>query len=525
MSAAAAFYSRYAPDSEAERYAQAMLADKKPSLIFILGAGRNYLGKACRRLSAGARIVLIQPDASFELELVDLPDRSWHPGLAIGLGEVLAESLDDGKAAGGIAVLEWRPILNAFPEEAAAMQSALAAALERYSSAAATRSYWARRWLRNSVRFALKARRFARIRRGSGPLLLACAGPSLERSLEGIKQSDMALWALSSAQEALEWRGIKPSLVLSSDPGHWASLHLRSALNGACPLALPPSAALPAALLDGGAAIVGLDTGLSFEAMALSAAGAEAQCARSSGTAAGTALSLALSACDGTVYILGQDLAARRLAAHARPYALDRIDFSWPTRLAPELHQRSSSIYERYSLRRGEWRVSRAFSAYANDGFLADADRARCLRISDSPVYNELAKASPGSPETDPLRVSTRRDSRLSGKGQAQTGAPYAGPRLEEYAPPFSMPERADRMAAALEGEAERLAALINASSSAGGLTLGAADAASLLAFSGKAAAPYIAEAARGRIEADSKRAALLSLEQGKAALLELCDA
>jgi len=161
VSAAAAFYSRYAPDSEAERYAQAMLADKRPSLIFILGAGRNYLGKACRRLSAGARIVLIQPDASFESELVDLPDRAWHPGLDMGLEELLADSLDDGKAAGGIAVLEWRPILNAFPQEAAAMQSALASALERYSSAAATRSYWARRWLRNSVRFALKARRFA----------------------------------------------------------------------------------------------------------------------------------------------------------------------------------------------------------------------------------------------------------------------------------------------------------------------------------------------------------------------------
>jgi D-serine deaminase-like pyridoxal phosphate-dependent protein len=87
------------------------------------------------------------------------------------------------------------------------------------------------------------------------------------------------------------------------------------------------------------------------------------------------------------------------------------------------------------------------------------------------------------------------------------------------------MRERAERMAHALEREGERLDALISGGVSAGRSPLSADDAASLLAFSGKAAAPYIAEAARGRVEADSVQLARAGLERGKAALLEFCNA
>jgi hypothetical protein len=520
MSASAAFYSRYAPDKEAERYALALLADKKPSLIFILGAGKNYLGLACRRLSPGARIVVMQPDDGFEAELVDLPDRSWHPDHALSLADFLAECLKDGKAAGGIAVLEWQPVLNAFQRQADSMRNALSAALEHYATAAATRSYWARRWLRNCLRFALKARRFVRIRRGTGSLALACAGPSLEYALKDFQKSGLPFWALASAEEALERRGIMPSLVLASDPGHWAALHLRPALGGACPLALPPSAALPARLLEGGAAIVALDTGMEFEAMALDAAGIEALQARSSGTAAGTALSLALAACEGSVYVLGQDLAARGLAAHARPYALDGIDFSQTSRLSPESQQRSSLMYERYGIRRGEWRLSRAFNAYAQDAFLSDAELKRCLRISDSPVDSDLTRAAPGRsiPEFRP-------PAGISNARPDEESSTPAGPRFEEYASPFSLRERAERMADALERESLRLLSIIDPGSQEGCKPVNAADAAGLLAFAGKNAAPFIAEAARGRVYARSMQSARLGLEQGMAALLELCNA
>jgi hypothetical protein len=520
MSASAAFYSRYAPDKEAERYALALLADKKPSLIFILGAGKNYLGLACRRLSPGARIVALQPDAGFEAELVDIPDRSWHPDLELSLLDFLAACLDDGKAAGGIAVLEWQPVLNAFQSQADSMRNALSAALEHYATAAATRSYWAQRWLRNCLRFALKARRFARIRPSSGSLALACAGPSLEYALKAFQTAGLPFWALASAEEALERRGIQPSLVLSSDPGHWAALHLRPALSGACPLALPPSAALPATLLEGGAAIVALDTGMDFEAMALEAAGAEALQARSSGTAAGTALSLALASCEGSVYVLGQDLAARGLSAHARPYALDRVDFSRASRLSPESQQRSSLIYERFSIRRGEWRLSRAFNAYAQDTFLSDAELKRCLRVSDSPVDSDVRKAVPGVAIPE-LRLRTGPSSARP-DAESSTGA---GPRFEEYASPFGLRERAERMAGALEREGLRLSSLIELGSLESSAPVNAADAAGLLAFAGRSAAPFIAEAARGRVNANSTQTARQGLEQGMAALLELCNA
>jgi hypothetical protein len=80
-------------------------------------------------------------------------------------------------------------------------------------------------------------------------------------------------------------------------------------------------------------------------------------------------------------------------------------------------------------------------------------------------------------------------------------------------------------MAGALEREGLRLSSLIELGSLESSAPVNAADAAGLLAFAGRSAAPFIAEAARGRVNANSTQTARQGLEQGMAALLELCNA
>ncbi len=509
----ASFHSRYAPDREAERFAELSLAGRHPSVAFILGGGENYLGKALKKLVPGIRTVLLQPCASFNGRLADSPDYLWTWNDTVSVTDFLLRSVADGKAAGGVAFLEWQPVTRAFPQESAALRDSLARALEYLSSAAATRSYWAWRWLRNSLRFGLSARRFCLPKRVSGPILLACAGPSLALTLRGYDQgsSNAALWALASAEAALRARDYEPELVIATDPGHWNDMHLRDTLRYGTPLAMSPSASAPRALLEGSSPILPLATGLAFEEAAIRAAGARAVKAGNAGTVAGTALSLALGTGAAKVYCIGMDLAADAARAHAEPYALDPIDHERSGRLSPRESLTAIGLYERFPDTRGDWRVSRAFNAYSADSYVLPEHRGRASRVSPSPVDTDIERM--GARVFASELAACRRD------------GPPAG-SLELYETDVKRPERASILLRWMEEEAHRLAGMIVREAQAGKFgPVGTEDALFLLALASSDAAPYIAEAARGLPSEQSSERALVGLKRGLVRVKELCDA
>lgn len=505
-------HSRYAPDAEAERYLKEALGDRRPSLALILGAADNYLGKALRARIPGVRIVVLQPARGLSGAMVDRPELLWEPEGGRDAGATLDYAAADGKAAGGVAVVEWPPAMRAYPEGAQAIRRAAADFLERNAAAAATRSYWAGRWLRNSLRFALAlGRRGGRplaLRRGAGPLIVAGAGPSLLPALKGLRESGLApaaegrLWCLASAAEATMAAGFRPALCVATDPGHWNRLHLRRASAEGLPLALPPSAAAPASALESGR-VLALDPGTPFDRAALAACGAEPTRASVAGTAFGSALSLALAMNEGPVIALGMDLAARGFMAHARPYALDAVDLAAVSRLSPSESALGALAYERYPERIGAWRLSRAFKAYAQEGYAPAADAARCLRLSDGPVDCGLARIG-----LDELAALLR-------------DAPASpGPGLADARPLLPPRDRALALEAWLGDERRRLARSIAERASA--TDEGRApppfshdEAIGLFAFCGKDAAGAVAQAARGELGAAEAERADRALGRG----------
>lgn len=516
----ARLHSRYAPEAEAERYLKEALGDRRPSLALILGAADNYLGKALRSAIPGVRIVVLQPAPGLCGAMVDRPDLSWEPGSGVDAEAILDYAASDGKAAGGVAVIEWPPAMRAYPEGARAIRRAAASFLERSAAAAATRSYWAERWLKNSLRFALAlgtqgGRRLA-LRRGAGPLIVAGAGPGLGPALGGLKEAGLSgaaggrLWCLASGAEACVAAGFAPALCVATDPGHWNRLHIRRAYAVGLPLALPPSAAAPAAALES-ADVLPLDLGTPFDRAALSACGAQAIRASVAGTAFGSALSLALASTDGPVVALGMDLAARGFASHAGPYALDAVDLQRASRLSPREALLGAQAYERYPERLGAWRLSRAFKAYAQDSYASATDAARCLRVSDSPVDCGLTRI--GSAE---LAALLRR---------AHGGA---GPSLVEGVPLRPPRERALALEAWLREERRRLGEALAARASAAApgpegsrAPFSHDDVVALLALCGREAAVAVAEAARGELGAAEAEAADRALGRGLERYLE----
>lgn len=380
---------------EARRHVVAALAGKHPSIVFILGGGRNYIGSIISEQLPHACTVLLQPTAEFDGTEVQLPSLQWSPASARPLASVLAAALAGERLAGGVSLIEWPPVVTQFPESSGMIRSAVMAELQKASADAATSAFWSGRWLRNSLRFATSRVTLATIEPGNAPIIVACAGPGLADSLSDIHRyrQHVALWSLASAHAALSQAGLEPDLVIATDPGYWNGHHLYAAIRRRTPVAMPPSAFAPG-LLFGASSIVPLDTGLSFERAALQTAGMSSHTAQASGSSAGTAIALALASTTGPVGVVGLDLAAHAMADHAVPYALDFVEAEHATRLQPSYSRRSARILDAYPGRDHHWRLSRTFTTYASTMAPGPADRYRTFRCSDSPVELPIRRST-----------------------------------------------------------------------------------------------------------------------------------
>jgi hypothetical protein len=491
-------HSRYAPETEASRHLDSSLAGKRPALVFILGAGRNYLGQVLRQRLPKALIVVLQASADFDADLVDPGDLYWSPGSAYPLEIILSSALASGKAAGGVASIEWPPAARNCKATLESIRGSLHMALEKYSAESATTGYWGKRWLRNCIDFACGEGPLAMPGTVSGLVVLACAGPGLPDAIPAIRDAgpSVRLWALSSAHQALLSAGLEPEVLVSTDPGFWNAAHLAVAARQKTVLLATPGTRLGSAVLDGKAAIAPVCTGLGFEIDALAAAGdLPALKALPSGTAAGTAVSIAttLGACP--VYLCGLDLAAHGLAEHASPYAFDLLDETGASRLHSALTARFHRVMDRYPDSIGAWRLSRAFSAYALDT-ASMADKDMVIRISNSPVETRLKCAGP-----DAIRDS------LNTEAAARPGMGTATAEARFFMRKYTRKARREAMMARLDHRASMamtvLRECIGTSVPAPRDTV-----LDLLAFGGRGCAAAIAATARGEAsEADAQEA------------------
>ncbi len=477
------FHSRYAPEREAARHVRARIGSRRPAIVYVIGGGLGYIHKAVAELLPTSRVVSLQPcDSFYGYQAFEAPIE-WRPGGDEPLESVLARSLADGRLAGGVSVIEWAPVTKRYPAQSERIRLALRDALESASSDAATSAYWPAAWLRNAGRFASAARREARLASGSGTVVIACAGPSLARYMPELKRrrDDIAVWALASAVPALVSAGLTPDLALATDPGFWNALHLRSVASLGIPLAVTPSAYATEDAIDR-CPIIALDTGLPFERAAVEASGFYGLRCSASGSAAGTALSLALSCTSGPVALAGYDLAAFGPDDHCRPYPFDSLDRAAASRTRPESSARAARTLDGYQAADGGWRVSRAFTAYASSIRPPVRYQGRAFRLSESPVPTPLPRVA--RLEDVPLAPGAPPAVRAPDSVPLETVAVSRAERLEAYF---------DRVSSLLD------ASLADAREALAGQSPMPFDAMTVYrALAGEASAPLVASMARG---------------------------
>ncbi len=376
-------HSAYDPVREAERFATESLAGC-PSCVIVLGSGLGYLLEALsKRLPRVALLAFYYTEEVARLRSHAYP--AWYPTCGTSAADFLRAHLSELDVE-GLKVLEWPPSALIFPQVSLQTQTHVRQVVAELAGSLRTTIAVGKRWLRNVLANFLwidnvvSGRPFV----GGAPLVIAASGPSLNRSAQIIQRyrDSLTLWAVPSAVPTLREMGIRPDLVVLTDPGYYALYHLPFCESEHLPVAMPLSAAR--GVWRGSTQVYLFCQPLFCETEILARACVRVPKIASHGTVAGSALELARHLGVATpVVFCGLDMCYRDIIAHARPNAFDSLLYRSSTRLDPHYHRVFQRAQEFAPHRRGPCiRTSGPLETYA--GWFSS------LRRAGTPVYRLL---------------------------------------------------------------------------------------------------------------------------------------
>ncbi|MDR3145628.1 MAG: DUF115 domain-containing protein, partial [Treponema sp.] len=269
----------------------------------------------------------------------------WVPGKGPGIQEFLEGEIPDVPAA-AVRIVEWRPALGVYGRAYLEILSETAEFIRRADANAGTTRGFGRRWFRNFFKNLGIIRKTLRYSPGFTPVLITGAGPSLEGALPLIRkqkaETPLFILAAASSVKPLLTGRLVPDLIISTDGGNWALLHLYEVLRmteGENPPALAAglSAALPSQCSR--LPILPIGDGSSWQKLILETIGFPGISLPQRGTVTASALDLALTLTGGSIFLSGMDLSHQDIRTHARPYGFDRLREEGASRLNPSYSQ------------------------------------------------------------------------------------------------------------------------------------------------------------------------------------------
>lgn len=418
-------HSFYNPTHEAVQFAQSLSCTFTPKYLLVTGPALSYCAIALRRLYPHATLCAVQYSSSFKAA-----DSLWDKVFVIGQQDTsLCEQLYSFMGDEGIVsclFASWHPSETAFGEAYAACWRQIKDAVIKSRNVLATRSYFAKRWIKNALRFCLFVHTTATVHKGTAPVIVCASGPSLRSSLPFIKKyaASCSLFCVSSALAPLTAAGIKPDLCISTDGGYWAKRHLSHALlqNEKMPLAFSGEASIPLSLLETHP-VVPLAYGDGPGEALLTHYAYDTTPALRNGTVSGTAVSLALSLTDAPVFVCGLDLSPSCGFSHTQPNELECDDSRFDNRLHPKETRITPSTFSSPSLDiYRSWfssndfkgrvkRVSNHFRYAHTLGSISDVDWSAVEPYANEQIA--LTKCTCTS-KTVPFSVDTRRNELLA---------------------------------------------------------------------------------------------------------------
>lgn len=346
-------HSAYNPSQEALRFVQSIKCDFEPGYIMMTGPGLSYTAVYIRKLFPCAKIVALHYAREFSVT-----EKLWDKSFYYMEGGIpLAEQIFSYMGEEGVVsclFLSWKPSDDAFPEESRHCWKEIRSAVIKSRNVLATRSFFAKRWVKNAIRFSLFSGESCYFQKGNAPIVVCASGRSLKSSIPFIQKhrDRFFLIAVSSALLPLVTEGIIPDLCISCDGGYWAKRHISFTLrqHPEIPLALSSESAVFLSLLKD-TTVVPLNYGDGISEAFMKEFNISATRAYRNGTVSGTAAQLALSLTSGAVYFCGLDLAPSKGFSHTQPNELERDDACRDNRLRTADSRIAPSNFSSPSLR------------------------------------------------------------------------------------------------------------------------------------------------------------------------------
>jgi hypothetical protein len=219
-------HSPYNPLREAEKNISREDYSKKTCLI-LFEPGLGYTVELLLKTYPHLRFLIISPLKLLKDELKkDSRIFLWEKEES--LENFLSQNIHESDIS-SLAYLPWPPSVRLLPEEAKRTAEAVGFYLKRLKANHAHVSCFGRTNLRNSfINYLSSPSPRIPLLKGVSVLTVA-SGPSLAENLSEIKKKSQSYFiiALPSAVSALKAAGVKPQLILSTDPGYWATRHFR----------------------------------------------------------------------------------------------------------------------------------------------------------------------------------------------------------------------------------------------------------------------------------------------------------
>ena len=214
-----------------------------------------------------------------------------------------------------------------------------------------TQASFGPRWLSNLIRNIVRIETRPQFTISDKPIIAAASGPTLDRHLEGILavRNDVEIWALPSSVGALRRASITPDLVITTDPGYYASYHYRGIKTSSPGVVAAPLTATPGfdVLSDG---VMVLDQGSLLEREIYRKVDIHRLSVPMNGTVAGTLYELS-NLRPRPLIFAGLDLCVSGEAEHAKPHPFDLELLESSDRLHPADSSRLQRLLDLYPVR------------------------------------------------------------------------------------------------------------------------------------------------------------------------------
>ncbi|MBN1409832.1 MAG: DUF115 domain-containing protein [Spirochaetales bacterium] len=329
-------HSVYDPEREAEKFIRETIKEPSPSLIIVCGCPVAHLLKTIKTKYPDTKTIALFYSGEIEKASRETAHTQWSPAHNEDLRNYLLKEINE-LDLDSLQIIEWAPSRKIFPEISGMINTQLNQVINEYKANIVTTSVFGVRWIKNTLLNFVNIEKTYRLtsRKSDKTVWITGSGPSLEKSASLLRtwQENVFIISLPSSLQFLTVHGIKPDLVLLTDPGYYSLWHLFLNEQSSPVFAMPFSAVNGICRVATG--ILPLLQPYFFEKEITRHAGLTPPVVPSHGTVAATALDLSLQITSGKIILSGLDFAYRDIQSHIRPSGFENRIAEKSGRLSP----------------------------------------------------------------------------------------------------------------------------------------------------------------------------------------------